>query len=72
MFPKAQRAKRRTFALFLLTKNHAKRKSMIIFHTSDWHRGHVLYGHKRYEEFEAFLTLLAGLLTVHLHTSSGF
>ena len=32
---------------------------MRIFHTSDWHIGRTLYGRKRYEEFEAFLTWLA-------------
>ena len=32
---------------------------MIILHTSDWHLGRTLYGRKRYEEFEAFLTWLA-------------
>lgn len=32
---------------------------MIIVHTSDWHLGRTLYGRKRYEEFEAFLTWLA-------------
>ena len=33
--------------------------SMKILHTSDWHIGRTLYGRKRYEEFEAFLTWLA-------------
>ena len=32
---------------------------MRILHTSDWHIGRSLYGRKRYEEFEAFLTWLA-------------
>jgi exonuclease SbcD len=32
---------------------------MKILHTSDWHLGRALYGRKRYEEFEAFLTWLA-------------
>ena len=32
---------------------------MKILHTSDWHIGRTLYGRKRYEEFEAFLTWLA-------------
>jgi exonuclease SbcD len=27
-----------------------------LLHTSDWHIGRTLYGRKRYEEFEAFLT----------------
>lgn len=32
---------------------------MRILHTSDWHIGRTLYGRKRYEEFESFLTWLA-------------
>ena len=32
---------------------------MKILHTSDWHIGRTLYGRKRYEEFDAFLTWLA-------------
>lgn len=36
---------------------------MKILHTSDWHLGRILYGRKRYEEFEAFLTWLAD--TIH-------
>jgi exonuclease SbcD len=32
---------------------------MKILHTSDWHIGRTIYGRKRYEEFEAFLTWLA-------------
>nr|HDN00810.1 exonuclease subunit SbcD [Deltaproteobacteria bacterium] len=32
---------------------------MKILHTSDWHLGRTLYGRKRYEEFEAFLSWLA-------------
>lgn len=32
---------------------------MKVLHTSDWHIGRSLYGRKRYEEFEAFLTWLA-------------
>lgn len=32
---------------------------MKILHTSDWHIGRTLYGRKRYEEFEDFLTWLA-------------
>lgn len=35
---------------------------MKILHTSDWHLGISLYGHKRYDEFEAFLKWLAGLI----------
>lgn len=31
---------------------------MRVLHTSDWHIGRTLYGRKRYEEFEAFLTWL--------------
>jgi DNA repair protein SbcD/Mre11 len=30
-----------------------------LLHTSDWHIGRTLYGRKRYEQFEAFLTWLA-------------
>jgi len=32
---------------------------MRVLHTSDWHIGRNLYGRKRYEEFESFLTWLA-------------
>src|SRR5690606_20113469 len=32
---------------------------MRILHSSDWHLGRTLYGKKRYEEFESFLTWLA-------------
>jgi exonuclease SbcD len=32
---------------------------MKIIHTSDWHLGRMLYGKKRYAEFEAFLNWLA-------------
>ncbi len=32
---------------------------MKILHTSDWHIGKILYGRKRYEEFEAFLSWLS-------------
>jgi DNA repair protein SbcD/Mre11 len=35
---------------------------MKIIHTSDWHLGRALYGRKRYEEGEAFLNWLAGLI----------
>ena len=35
---------------------------MKILHTSDWHIGRTLYGHKRYEEFEAFLNWLAAFI----------
>jgi exonuclease SbcD len=35
---------------------------MKILHSSDWHLGSSLYGHKRYEEFEAFLKWLAKLI----------
>ena len=31
---------------------------MKLLHTSDWHLGRSLYGHKRYEEFTAFLDWL--------------
>jgi len=32
---------------------------MRVLHTSDWHIGRTLYGKKRYEEFESFLSWLA-------------
>jgi DNA repair protein SbcD/Mre11 len=35
---------------------------MKILHTSDWHIGRALYGRKRYDEFEAFLNWLVGLI----------
>lgn len=35
---------------------------MKILHTSDWHIGRTLYGHKRYDEFEAFLSWLVDTL----------
>lgn len=35
---------------------------MKILHTSDWHIGQTLCGRKRYEEFEAFLSWLAGVV----------
>lgn len=35
---------------------------MKIIHTADWHIGNTLYGRKRYEEYEAFLNWLAGLI----------
>jgi exonuclease SbcD len=35
---------------------------MKILHTSDWHIGRALYNRKRYEECEAFLNWLAGLI----------
>lgn len=35
---------------------------MKILHTSDWHIGRMLYGHKRYDEFEAFLSWLVDTL----------
>lgn len=36
---------------------------MKILHTSDWHIGRALYGRKRYDEHEAFLEWLAGVLS---------
>lgn len=33
-----------------------------VLHTSDWHIGRTLHGRKRYEESEAFLNWLAGLI----------
>lgn len=35
---------------------------MKILHTSDWHIGRTLYGRKRYDEFEAFLSWLAEII----------
>ena len=35
---------------------------MKVLHTSDWHIGRALYNRKRYEECEAFLNWLAGLI----------
>ncbi len=35
---------------------------MKLLHTSDWHLGKMLYGKKRYDEFEQFLEWLAALL----------
>ncbi len=35
---------------------------MRILHTSDWHIGRTLYGRKRYDEHEAFLSWLAELI----------
>jgi exonuclease SbcD len=37
---------------------------MKILHSSDWHLGSSLYGHKRHEEFEAFLIWLARLIRI--------
>ncbi len=35
---------------------------MKLLHTSDWHLGRALYNRKRYDEYEAFLTWLAGII----------
>ncbi len=35
---------------------------MKFLHTSDWHLGRTLYGRKRYEEFEAFLSWLTEII----------
>jgi len=35
---------------------------MKLLHTSDWHLGRALHGRKRYDEYEAFLNWLAGLI----------
>lgn len=40
-----------------------KNNRMKILHTSDWHIGRILYGRKRYEEFDAFLAWLVE--TIH-------
>jgi len=37
-------------------------KPLKLLHTSDWHIGRTLYGRKRYEEFEAYLTWLAATI----------
>jgi exonuclease SbcD len=37
---------------------------MKILHTSDWHIGRLLYGRKRYEEFERFLDWLIGCIEI--------
>jgi exonuclease SbcD len=39
-----------------------ERSEMKVLHTSDWHIGRTLHGRKRYEESEAFLSWLAGLI----------
>lgn len=44
--------------------NEAPRQ-ITLLHTSDWHLGRTLYQKKRYEEFEAFLSWLAGSLQEH-------
>ncbi|MFA7553017.1 MAG: exonuclease SbcCD subunit D C-terminal domain-containing protein [Spongiibacteraceae bacterium] len=38
---------------------------MKILHTSDWHLGRMLYGRKRYQEFEAFLVWLTQVIQQH-------
>lgn len=43
----------------------AKRSPLKVLHTSDWHLGRLLYGKKRYEEFEAFLSWLAATIEQH-------
>ncbi len=35
---------------------------MKVLHTSDWHLGNVLYGRRRYDEYEQFLHWLAGYI----------
>jgi DNA repair protein SbcD/Mre11 len=58
MPPKDQRKKQaRTFSLLMDTGCGSKRY-MKILHTSDWHIGRTLYGRKRYDEHEAFLSWL--------------
>jgi exonuclease SbcD len=37
-------------------------KSFRLLHTSDWHLGRPLYGRRRYAEYEAFLSWLAGAI----------
>lgn len=38
---------------------------MKLLHTSDWHIGRTLFGKKRYEEFDAFLTWLADTIRLN-------
>lgn len=35
---------------------------MKVLHTSDWHLGRMLYGQKRHDEFESFLSWLTGFI----------
>lgn len=37
-------------------------KNFRLLHTSDWHLGRSLYGHRRYAEYEAFLDWLVGAI----------
>lgn len=40
----------------------SKNKPLTVLHTSDWHLGRLLHGHRRHEEFAAFLDWLAMLI----------
>jgi exonuclease SbcD len=44
---------------FDISPDEMSATKMKILHTSDWHIGRPLFGRKRYEEFEAFLSWLA-------------
>jgi len=48
-----------------MTTQAATTSPLKILHTSDWHLGRLLYGKKRYEEFEAFLSWLATTIEQH-------
>lgn len=40
-------------------------RPLTVLHTSDWHIGRALYGRKRYEEFDAFLSWMVATLQRH-------
>ena len=40
----------------------ALKRTMKLLHTSDWHIGRTLHNRKRYDEYEAFLDWLAGII----------
>ncbi|WP_245232642.1 exonuclease SbcCD subunit D C-terminal domain-containing protein [Thiorhodococcus minor] len=40
-----------------------QKRPLRLLHTSDWHLGRSLYGRKRYDEFEAFLSWLVETIT---------
>ena len=42
-----------------MTRQSDKKIPLTVLHTSDWHLGRSLYGRRRYDEFEAFLSWLA-------------
>ena len=41
---------------------HPETPRLRLLHTSDWHLGRTLYGRKRYDEFEAFLSWLSATM----------